>query len=219
MLVLILKLYMLPVREYLGKILIFAAFIAVFSYVMRIVLKEPNYDLPLQYLLFILFLRVGLKIKTHLASFIAGAGICAYAVLQMGIYYFYDWTHLMNAYMLKENNGSIYLLQISTIVIALVISWALMKFNTGFSFIILPPHDFLTKENYFTIRNLLVLLGSLASLITNSVTVLFLYDANPLWLLLTSAITLGLSFYFSGWSDRDDIRRAVEAYRNKDKKA
>ncbi|AHV95959.1 hypothetical protein PSAB_05115 [Paenibacillus sabinae T27] len=219
-LTIILKLYMLPVREYFGRIFLFALFIAIFSYMMRIVLKAPELDIPFQYLLFIFFLRLGLKIKVHLASFIAGAGICAYALIQIGFYYFYSWTSLMNVSVLKENSGfHISLLQVSTIFAAFGLSWVLNRFNLGFSFIILPPHDFLIKENYFTNRNLLLVIGSLASLATASVTILFLYSANPFGLLLAAAIAFGLSFYFSGWSDRDDIRKAIEAYRNKDKRA
>ncbi|BCG57680.1 hypothetical protein [Paenibacillus sp. URB8-2] len=219
MLTIILKLYMLPVREYFVRILLFASFIALFSYLMRIAIGVPEWDLPLQYLLIILFLRLGLKIKVHLASFIAGAGICGYALIQVALYYFYAWTNLMNVGVLKENSGFyISLLQVSTIVAAFVLSWALTRFNLGFSFIIVPPHDFLVKENYFTNRNLILVIGSLASLATVSVTILFLYNANPLGLLLIAAVAFGLSFYFSGWSDRDDIRRALEAYRNKGKK-
>lgn len=221
-LILILKLYMLPVREYLVKIILFSLFAAVFSYVMRIVLKAPEWDLPLQYLLYILFLRWGLKIKLHLASFIAGSGICAYVVIQLSLYYFYAWTNLVNVSILKESNGThLYLLQISSIIASLGLSRALTRFNLGFSFIIVPPHDFLVKENYFTNRNLLLVIGSLASftLTTVSISLLLLYSANPFNLLIAAAVTFGLSFYFSGWSDRDDIRKAIEAYRNKDKKA
>ncbi|MFD1775919.1 hypothetical protein ACFSF2_18785 [Paenibacillus rhizophilus] len=218
MLTVILKLYMLPVREYFVRVLLFASFIAVFSYLMRIIIGVPEWDLPLQYLLIILFLRLGLKIKLHLASFIAGAGICAYALIQMGVYYFYAWTNQMNVDILKENSGSLlYLFQISSILVAYVLSWALTRFQLGFSFIIVPPHDFLVKENYLTNRNLLLVFGSLASLATVCITILFLYRANPLGLFIAAAVAFGLSFYFSGWSDRDDIRRAVEAYRKKDK--
>lgn len=220
MLMVILKLYMLPVREYFIRILLFASFIAVFSYIIRIVIGVPEWDLSLQYLLMIIFLRLGLKIKVHLSSFIAGAGICAYALIQMGVYYFYAGVNLMHVGVLKENSGSLlYLFQISSMLIAYLLAWVLTRFQLGFSFIIVPPHDFLVRENYLTNRNLLLVIGSLASLATASVMILFLYDANPLALLIIAAVAFGLSFYFSGWSDRDDIRKAIEAYRNKDKRA
>lgn len=220
MLLLILKLYMLPVREYIGKILSFTVFIAVVSYVMRIILKEPSYDLPLQYLLFILFFRVGLKVKFHLASFIAGTGICAYTLLQVVVYYFYTWTHLIDAEVLTATGGFyVYLLQITSILLVYAICWLFERYSLGFSFIIVPPHDFLVKEDYFTNRNLLIVIGSIASLSTISITILLLYKSNTIALLAVEAVTLGLSFYFSRWSDRDDIRRAIEAYRRKDKEA
>lgn len=214
----ILKLYMLPVREYLARIILFCIGIAVFSYFMRVVLDIPTFDLPVQYLLFILFLRIGLKIKVHLASFITGAGICAYTEIQMGLYYLYRWAGLINVEVLKEDVGvHLYIFQISFICLTYIAALLLTKFNLGFSFIIKPPHDFLVREDYWSDRNLVLALGSLTSLLTISITLLFLYSANPLGLLLVAAVTFALSFYFSGRSDRDDIRKFIEAYRHKNK--
>ncbi|MDH6373497.1 membrane protein implicated in regulation of membrane protease activity [Paenibacillus sp. PastF-3] len=215
---LILKLYMLPVKEYRFKIISFAIFIALFSYLMRMLLNVPKIDLPSQYILFVLFLRFGMQVKTHIASFIAGAGICAYAIIQMTIFYVYDWMDLIHVGILSENNGLyLYFFQTSCIAITLLLSILLSKFNFGFSFIIKPPHDFFSKENYLTRRNVMLLLGSIVSLLTVSVTVLLLYSSNPLGLLIIAAISFIISFYFSGRSDKDDIRKAIEAYSDKNK--
>ncbi|OME55095.1 hypothetical protein [Paenibacillus odorifer] len=215
---LILKLYMLPVKEYRFRIISFAILIALFSFMMRMVLNAPKFDLPSQYILFVFFLRFGMQIKTHIASFIAGAGLCAYAIIQMTIFYVYDWMDLIHVGILRENNGLyLYFFQISCIAITLFLSILLSKFNFGFSFIIKPPHDFFSKENYLTRRNVMLLLGSIASLLTISVTVFLLYSSNPLGLLIIAAISFIISFYFSGRSDKDDIRKAIEAYSAKNK--
>lgn len=215
---LILKLYMIPVDDNKYKLLSFTIFIAFFSFFMRVVLTIPTFDLPMQYLLFVLFLRVVLKIKVHLGSFMAGAGICAYAILQMGVYYTYSFFDIMSVGVLKENDGLLlYVFQVSSIIITLSISLVLTRFNAGFTFIIRPPHNFFSKENYFSNRNMILIVGSLVSFLTTLATILLLYEAKPLALLIASVIAFAISFYFSSWSDKDDIRIAIAAYREKNK--
>ncbi|SET49142.1 hypothetical protein [Paenibacillus sp. NFR01] len=217
-LTLILKLFMLPVGEYRNKLLIFATFISLFSFTMRMVLGIPAFDLPLQYVLFVLFYRFVMQIKVHIATFIAGAGINAYAIIQLSVYYLYVWSGITHTKILSENVGlQVYIVQATAILVTLLISFALSKLGYGFSFIIVPPHDFLRKENYFSNKNLAMIATSTISLFTVFVMMVLLYAAEPLGLLAAAAVAFGLSFYFSRWSDKDDTRKAVEAYRAKNK--
>ncbi len=216
MMLLILKLFMLPVFDYRYKIVAFSTFIALFSYVTRVVLEVPALDLPLQYIFFIVFLRIGLKIKIHLASFISGSGICAYAALQMCLYYLLEWIDLVHVGILKENVGLLlFFFQITSILVAYLIAFLLFRCSLGFSFIIKPPHDFFSREDYFSKRNIVLLIANIISIITILVTTIFLYSGKPLGLLIVAAVSFIVSIYFSGWSDKDDIRKAIEAYRNK----
>lgn len=219
MLLLILKLYMLPFREYGVKITFFVFFIATFSYMMRITLESPKLDLPLQYIFFVLFLRFGMELKIHLSSFIAGAGISAYAAIQMGIYHLFNFFDVMHVNVIQQNAGSlVYLLQSSSILVAYVICFFLTIFDYGFSFIIRPPHDFFTKENYLSSVNLPYLIGTIISAFTICMTLVLLYNSDPTWLLILAILTFGVSYLFSIRRERGDIRAAVEAYRNKYKK-
>ncbi len=52
---LVLKLYMLPVWEYRRKILFYTIGIALFSFLMRVVIGVPKLDLPFQYLFMVIF--------------------------------------------------------------------------------------------------------------------------------------------------------------------
>lgn len=217
MLLVILKLYMLPVREYTGKIVVFVVFIASFSYMMRITLDVPKLDLPFQYIFFILFLRFGMQLKIHLASFISGAGISAYAALQMGIFLLYKWFDLMHVGVVQENEGMVNILQVSSILVAYIICFIFYLFDYGFSFIIKPPHDFLTKENYFSKANVPFIIGTAVSTVTICLTLILLYNADPLWLFLMTFPTFGVSYYFSHRREQGDIRAAVQAYRNRHK--
>lgn len=93
---LVLKLYMLPVWEYRRKILFYAIGIALFSFLMRVVIGVPKLDLPFQYLFMVIFFRFGLGIKTHLGAFSAGSGLTAYINLQLFVYLFANFSEQHN---------------------------------------------------------------------------------------------------------------------------
>ncbi|MEK3851171.1 hypothetical protein MKX59_19215 [Paenibacillus sp. FSL R7-0340] len=219
MLLLVLKLYMMPVLKYRNRIVLFVLFIAVFSYLIRIVLGVPKFDLPLQYLLFVIFLRFGMGIKLHLGAFISGAGINAYIALQLAFYFLLNLLGSTNTNTLSQNTGStVFTLQIITILAAVLIATLFKLFNLGFSFIFSPPHDFLIKENYMTKTNKMMISGAVISLVTISLTLYLLYNLNAIGTLIMTSITFAVSYYMSDRSDYEDVREAVEAYREKNKR-
>lgn len=198
MLLLIMKLFKLPIWTYRYKIGGFVLFIAVFSYIIRIVLEVPQIDLPLQYILFALFLRLAVKIKLHLAAFMCGAGITAYAVLQMVLYFIFQYTGIMSVTVVQQSMGwLVYLLQATSILSAYLISYGLYRFNLGFSFIPSPPHDFYSKEDYLSDHNYVLVIGNVISVITICLTLVLLYRANPLGLLVLAIMNYAMLYYFS----------------------
>ncbi|WP_068505697.1 hypothetical protein [Paenibacillus kribbensis] len=219
-LVLPLALYMLPIKDYKYRIILFAVFISLVSFIMRIVLDLPRIDLILQYILFVSFFRLGLKIKLHLSAFILGVGLSAYATLQMAVFYAYSFLNLMQTSVLKENTSlQVFLLQVTSILITYLFAGYLKLRGTGFSFIVAPPHDFLWKEDYKTKENKMVITSSVLSTVTICLGVILLYYQNPLVLLLVSIFTFSISYFFSRRSDAEDARKALAAYRDKHKKS
>ncbi|MMZ53646.1 hypothetical protein D1872_154430 [compost metagenome] len=215
-----LALYMLPIKDYKYKIILFAVVISLVSFLMRIVLNVPKLDLPLQYALFSIFFRVGLKIKLHWSAFILGVAISAYATMQMAIFYVYKFFDIMQIGVLKENASlQVFLLQGTSILITYLIAALFKLYGTGFSFISAPPHDFIWREDYNTKENKMVLTSTLFSAVTISSGVILLYYLNPLAILLVSIFTFGLSYIFSRRSDEEDARKAIEAYRERIKKS
>ncbi|MGF9643994.1 hypothetical protein AAIH69_13385 [Paenibacillus sp. MABNS29] len=215
-----LKIYMLPVASYKKRIIGFGIFIAVISFFMRVVFDIPKWDLPLQYVLFILFFRYGMAIKTHLAAFILGAGISAYAILQVGVYYLYNLLGILQTGVLQQNTTyQVFVLQITYILISFAISVVFRTYYIGFSFIVTPPHDFLWKENYFSAENRKVSISALLSSVTICIAGVLLYQLSPFILLLMSIFTFGISYILSRKEDREDARKAIEAYRERFKKS
>lgn len=215
---LILKLYMLPMWEYRYRIALLTIFIALFSFLMRVVLNIPQLDLPLQYVFYILFFRYALQIKTHLSTFIVGSGLVDYINIQMLVYFLMNYLGVSPNDVIHTNTGfSIYAIQVTSIITTYIISFVLFRFRYGFTFIMLPPHDFLISENYKSKGNIYILTGSIISLVTVSLTLLMLYNSNATGLFVLSAITIILSYIFSKRTDHENGRSAIEAYRKKNK--
>ncbi|MMZ61535.1 hypothetical protein D1872_236890 [compost metagenome] len=187
---------------------------------MREVIGLPKLDLPLQYLLMVIFFRFGLGIKTHLAAFSAGSGLTAYINLQLFVFLFAYFFGVAEPGAINDTSGSsIYVIQLSSIIIACSISYIMGKYNFGFSFIIQPPHDFLRVENYLSSLNKLLILGALISAVTIFITLYMLYSSNTIGLLSISLLTFGVSYFFSERGDYEDARSAITVHRNGNKKS
>ncbi|WP_148278013.1 hypothetical protein [Paenibacillus popilliae] len=164
--VLILKLYRLPIKEYILDIGTMSVIISIVSFVLRILLNVPTIDLPLQVLLFTLFIRFVMGIKIFYGAIITGAGLGAYLIFQLIIYIILLSIGLLNEHIVLQSAGvEVNFVQASSITLALTIGYVLKKFNLGFSFVIRPPHDFSIKEDYTKPRNKALLFWSITTLV------------------------------------------------------
>lgn len=218
---LVLKLYKLPLLEYRKRILVYVIVIALFSYLMRVVIGIPKLDLPLQYIFMILFFRFGLGVKTtHLAAFATGAGLTVYINLQLIVFIFANWFGIAQPEVIHDTDGfPIYFIQLFSTAVVFLISFVMSKYNFGFSFILQPPYVFLKGESYLSSLNKMLIVGVLISAITISITLYMLYNSNAIGLLSISLFTFGISYFFSEKGDYKDARSAIEAYRGSDKES
>lgn len=213
-LTLILKLYRLPMRQHWFKILWFIIGVSLFSLCMRMYFHLTLLDLPIQYFIFVLFIRIGMKIKFHLSAFIAGSGIIAYVLIQLGIYSLVSMVTNDGPGLLVENSGEfVHVIQVSSDLFVFAIAAYMHKTYRGFSFIIWPPHDFFKKEDYLSYQNAPVVIGSIFSFVTLSLTFILLYTSNVTGFVIMTLFTFGVSYYCSRRKDYDDVRAAVEEYR------
>lgn len=213
-----LQLYMLPIKDNIKKIAIYALFITSFSFMMRMVFKLPEFDLGLQYVFLVLFLRYALEIKTHISAYVSGVGMLTYISFQLLLYFIYSISGIVPIDVINHNTGAaVWLIQVPSILIGFALTGVLALLHRGFTFIVAPPHDFLIKENYSESENRVMILGAVISFVTMALTVTLLYIANPLWLAITASIGLILSIYLSIRSDRQDAIKNVNNYRSKHK--
>lgn len=202
--VLILKLYRLPIKEYILELGTMSVFIALVSFILRIVLNVPTIDLSMQVLLFTVFMRIVMRIKLFYGAIITGAGLGAYLILQVGIYGILSGIGFLNEHIVLQNTGiEVNFVQALSITLAFTIGYVLKKFNLGFSFIIYPPHDFSVKEDYTKSRNRALLFWAVTTLVVLSISLPALLNMKMVYvapLLLISFTAL----YFQS------IRRDIE---------
>ncbi|KEQ25543.1 hypothetical protein ET33_02130 [Paenibacillus tyrfis] len=141
------KTFRLPYFEYFKEISIIAVVVALTSYFIRVYFEINQLaDIITHLVLYILFFRYMIKVKIW-RGIIISLVYFGYGVLNLIIYLVLSNFGLVTE-KLVNNPSSLdaFILQFATATSALLISYALHKFNLGFSFIIRPPHDFFIKS-------------------------------------------------------------------------
>lgn len=197
-LVLMFKIYRLPMREYQVSIIVMSLAITGFSFFNRVILEMPEIDLPLQMISFILFSRYVIKIKYFYSTLITSMGLCSYIILQLTIYLFLTNTGLIDHEIVTQLGGwSVYLVQVTTILFAYLIAILLKSFNLGFSFVVIPPNDFDIKEDYINVNNRWLLVVNIVGLILVSITLVFILNQNALLIFPFALSASWLLYYYS----------------------
>ncbi|MCR8842832.1 hypothetical protein NQ117_03980 [Paenibacillus sp. SC116] len=212
-LVLSFKMYRLPLFKHKYKVAAFVLIAALFSYLMRIVLEFPQYDLPGQYLLIVLFLIGFMDIRLHHAAFVAAGGTTAFILIQMIMYYIFLYSGILDSSVLTSTEGLfVFLLQASTQVITLSIACFLYLFKYGYTFI--PVTNTFEEPGPLDMP---MVLATLLSCVTISLSILLLYASTPMALVALAAASFGCSYFLSKRRSYDEIRVSVEAHRNRNK--
>lgn len=199
------KLFRMPIWEFKWKILLTAVGISLVSYLNRIVLNTPSIDMPLQLIVFVVSLRYLLKFRIFEAVLIIVTGIMVYSPVQYLIYLIFLATGIMNSSVVTHNSGlSVYLIQISTILLIYLISFIFYRFNLGFAFIIVPPHDPHEHIDYFSKENRKFIIAIVLGVMFISLDLVLLFE-DYIYLLFPAALVISGTLYFlSHWRNLHD---------------
>ncbi|MEK4108593.1 MULTISPECIES: hypothetical protein [Paenibacillus] len=201
--ILALKLYRLPFREYIKDIALMSLGVSLFSYLMRIVIGIPTLDLPIQVIFFILFFRYRLKIKLFYSSLITSASLNAYIIVQLFILYGFIFAGTLEYNVVFQTRDlQIQLIQILSIIVSYLAAFLFHLFGWGFSFIIRPPHQFSIKEDYFSGENKALLLTTLSTLVGVSLALVITFNFYAFFLIPSFLIVYSISYYFSQKRDQ-----------------
>ncbi len=146
---LIFKVFRWPLRQYARETLIIAFLCSLESYLSRIVLGVPEIDLILQNIIILVLMRVLLKVNFYYALTLSVIGSFLYSEIAYITYNLFALFHIELDFSTPTSAG-VYFMQISVQVLAALAAFLLYKFNLGFSFVSVPPHDskrrFTSKE-------------------------------------------------------------------------
>ncbi|MHA6530155.1 hypothetical protein [Paenibacillus sp. BAC0078] len=195
-----LKLYRLPLKVYLLPISIFCLTSSAISYFVRVVLGIPWLDLSILCVLIIVFLRCVMSIKLFYSALIAGAGLNAYIALQFIVMAGFLTIGGSGESLMYQSQGvEIQAVQVVSILLTCIISGVLKIFGYGFSFIPVPPHDFLIKDDLLKYKALNISVA--ITLVVVALSLLVLFNISALLVFPSILISFGLSYYFSNRRD------------------
>ncbi|QDX92019.1 hypothetical protein EEL30_06345 [Brevibacillus laterosporus] len=194
-LVLAFKVFRFPLA-WKKEFLIISITASLISYLNRVVLDIPSVDSWLQYTIIILFFRYMLTVKLFDSIVIATVGYLGFNIVQYSTYVVMLWTGVVSfADGQALTNLGTYLIQVATHLFVFLIAWLIYRYNHGFSFIMVPPHDVHIKTKMTPLKFLIITMVFLSS-----TTILFVtnwmisFNGNPTWLVPVFIIYLIILF-------------------------
>ncbi|RAV06332.1 hypothetical protein [Paenibacillus sp. YN15] len=156
---LIFKVFRWPLRQYARETLIIAFLCSAESYLARIVFEVPEVDLILQNLIILVMMKALLKVNFYYGLTLSVIGSFLYSEIA---YLTYNLFGLLNIPLdlSTPTSAGIYFMQISVQLAAVLASFLLGKFNLGFSFVAVPPHD--GKRRFTPKEKINLIISSLA---------------------------------------------------------
>lgn len=203
-LALIYKIYRFPFFDYFKKLLIIGLILSTVSYFNRYVFDFADYDMIVQFALYILFFRYLIKIRFNRAFSLAAIGYLAFTGIQFIVYPLLMSSGIVTTNDAQELSGfGTYLIQFSSEFMSFIVAYLLYKFNLGFSFISEPPHDMYIKQKYNKTEKSILFSNILSTLVISSIMYWILnYHAHVYIVLPTVVFSLSLLIYFT--NRRDD---------------
>ncbi|RAP29106.1 hypothetical protein C2W64_04053 [Brevibacillus laterosporus] len=182
-LVLAFKIFRFPLA-WKKEFLIISITASLISYLNRVILDIPNVDSWLQYSIIILFFRYMLKVKLFDSIVVATVGYLGFNIVQYSTYVVMLWTGIVSfADGQALTNLGTYLIQLTTHLFMFGVAWLIYRYNHGFSFIMVPPHDVHIKIKMTPLKYLIMTMVFLSSTTILVVTNWMLaFNGNPTWL-------------------------------------
>ncbi|MNI06773.1 hypothetical protein D3C73_597650 [compost metagenome] len=202
-LALIFKIYRFPFFEYTKKLVIIGLTLSIVSYFNRCVIDIANYDMIVQFILYILFFRYLIKVRLYRAFSLATTGYLAFDGIQFTVYPLLMSSGIVTTNDAQELTGlGTYMIQSSTEIMCFLVAYLLYKFNLGFSFISVPPHDMYIKSKNNQTEKIIFISNIVAATVISSIMYWILnFHAHVYIVLPAVAVSLFLLIYFTNRRD------------------
>lgn len=197
--VLMFKIFRFPIREYKYEIFLSTILITLVSYVNRMILNIPDWDMAIQFFLYVNLLIYLFKVNLPYAIDLSSIGYLTFVGVQFTIYPLLVASNIVSFNDAHELTGQgTYIIQISSELTCYLIGYLLWKFNFGFSHISRPPHDGFLRYNISGTKNIGLLTNIIAALIVCSTMHWVLNYHAGVYIVIPSVIgSLLILFYLS----------------------
>ncbi|WP_281889532.1 hypothetical protein [Paenibacillus sp. YYML68] len=139
LLTLALKAFRFPLRTYIGSLVVIAVCASLLSYTNRMVLLIPEWDLLAQLILFIVLLRLLLKVHWHEAATIATVGTLFISLISCTAYATLVALKIFDPSIANDNIGlGVHLIQITSEAACFLTCYFLHLRRYGFTSIVIP---------------------------------------------------------------------------------
>lgn len=195
-----------PATDYLREFVIIAMIASVMSCINRMLLNISMFDPGIQFIVLALLFRYMLSFRLYEATLVTAVGYLGYIGVQfllipllllMGITQLSDMTGL--------NEMGTYLIQFSSALTILLISWIIKRLHFGFSFVPQPPHSFTIKQRSNRLERLIAFaVGFGVFFLLIVIYLLVLAEQKTIYLLLLAFIPLSILIWLLRKRDRYD---------------
>lgn len=205
-LALIFKTFRWPFWEYWPQLTIIGSVLSFASYLNRMVLDIPSYDLVIQFGLCIILLRYLVKVSFVHAIDVSAIGYLAFNGILILVYF-----GLLRSGIVTINdaqspaNWGTFIIQFSCELSSYATAYLLYYFHYGFSFIMRPPHNLYINRKVAGFKKLKAIVNTIGILTVCVSVYWFLnYHESVFILLLIIIISLAILVYLSYKRDLQD---------------
>jgi hypothetical protein len=144
---LMLSVFNYPLREYLKEYAISAITVAISSLIIRVYCDLPLIDTLAHFFIIVLCMRFLMRIRLYRAAHIAIVGVAGYFLIQLLVVGLLQLLQLIALHDMTLNSGfGVYLVQIVSDTLTLLISYLINRFGLGATKYIRPPHNFYIND-------------------------------------------------------------------------
>ncbi|MFC6229522.1 hypothetical protein ACFQI7_17015 [Paenibacillus allorhizosphaerae] len=139
---LIFKIFRWPFFSYIKECLLIAFVCSIESFIMRTILHLPEWDMLGQFVILMLSLRYIIKVNYYHSLTLSIIGTLAYTEAVIIMFKFLDFAGIVTEEVAAQATGlSIFTLQFTGECTGALIAFLIYKFNLGFSYVAVPPHE------------------------------------------------------------------------------
>ncbi|WP_282939498.1 hypothetical protein [Paenibacillus sp. RC67] len=205
-LALIFKTFRWPFWEYWPQLTIIGSVLSIASYLNRMVLDIPSYDLAIQFSLCILLLRFLVKVRFVHAIDVSAIGYLAFNGILILVYFGLLHSGLVTTDDAQQPaNWGTFIIQLSCELASYTTAYLLYRFHYGFSFIMRPPHNLYLNRNVSGFKKIKTIVNTIG-ILTVFVSVYWVlnYQESLSILLLIIIMSLAILVYLSYKRDLQD---------------